>query len=137
MGLFVLLVAGCDTTETNEDPSLIGTWEIVKVEDNQGDRTAVLKASGDLKVQFTQTEYTITFDAVDPSKDQTVRGNYSANDPDNLRLQVSFGGLNIPVTVGYAFTREGDLRLTIGDTIFNLIFGTDYSGDVRLTFRKV
>lgn len=140
----VLLVAaaGCDSTE-NEDLTdaeiLIGSWTVVEVRDEEGDKTDVFE-QGVQAFSATLTaggEYTLVVDFVDPDRqDVPLAGTYTVDEgPNSLTLDV--GPQVIPFT--YDIESEDRIELSVSDQFIEPIFGTQpetYVGTIVFTIER-
>jgi hypothetical protein len=142
LALFVALTSiGCDSNE--DDPTdaeiFIGTWTVVEVHDDEGDKTSIFEegVNNFSATLNTDNTYSLIVDFLDPERtDIPLTGTYTIEPGDMLILRANLGAGELPILFQYDIDSENRIDLTIQDTFVEAIFGTEegtYVGDV--TFR--
>lgn len=145
--LAILLVAGCDSNEEDlSDAELfVGTWTVVRAQDAQGDKTALLNQVGTISVELeADGNFALTFDPV--QGDATVLSNtYTVDEGEDeiiLNAVNPLGEGTIPLHLAYEFDGEDEVMLTIEETTVDIIkvvlpaFAA-FSGQTTLTVQRV
>ena len=143
------LWSGCDSA-SDDDPTdselFVGTWNVVRVEDAQGDQTAVFQQAGDLSITFDEENYTLTFDSADGQNDIELPGPYTVNEATSRLTLTVTNPLGdpptLPVVLVYDFDSDEEMELTVDQVTWLLLeaalasAGVDLQGDVTLTLEK-
>lgn len=139
-----LLVAACDTTEElDESEVFIGSWAVVNLTDEEGDKTAVFQQGVEA---FTATllenksfSLAVDYREVAQRPDQTFTGSYTVDEGANfLTLNVQ-QPIQAALGFQYEIETEDRVKLTISDQLIEGIFQTDpstYAGQVTLTIQR-
>lgn len=144
--LVLLAVAGCDSGDDalrlNAD-FYVGTWDLVRVGDASGDRSAeVLALVDELTVRFdADRSFQLDADFVDlvnqaGQDDLTIEGTYQAQ-PDTRVLVLVVDNLAPPFQV--SATTEDDVTLTAPAIVVEQLLGAlqiDFEGNVTLGIER-
>lgn len=144
--LLAFVVSACDTTEDELDDSevFIGSWTVVEVRDEEGDKTAVFNE--DIDSFSTEIEangdFSLTVDYADQRPTIPLTGTYTIDEDLNaLTLNGEIGGSAVPPLVfDYEIVSENEIELSIDDDWIEAVFGTEpatYVGEVTFTVERV
>lgn len=146
LALFVF--AACDSNDDATDLDvLIGNHTAVKIEDDAGDQTAKFAQIVNAFTVAIRADETyslkIDYNAVAEAAGRTdvaLAGGYSVNESAKT---FTIRGIPIPgssattsVTFDYAIVSDNQVRFTTDAAPFNLILGTAYEGDLKVTVQK-
>lgn len=143
--VFALLLAiaatGCDSEEDlTESEILVGSWTVVEVSDDEGDKTQVFEQGID---DFSATlradgTYSLSVDYVDPQRPSTnLQGTYTVDEGGNDLILVA--GPN-QLSFDYDIESENRIHLSIPEPIVQGVFQTDpdtYAGTITFTVERV
>lgn len=146
--LLLAFAAGCDTTEDSRSEAelFVGSWTLVKVEDTEGDKTALMNQAGKLSIVFkADGKFDLLYDPADGSEDQTLSNTYLVAEATNvltLNATNPFTQAPLPLEVTYDYRSDNEVVLTIPASTV-LLVGTivppfaALKGQAKLTLKRV
>lgn len=134
-----LLVAACDNNELSTFDQFMGTWQVVEIDDDAGDRTPDLDEQGTLSARFnSDSTYAFTF-VSRTDNDTTIRtGTYEL---DERQQSVLLTSDDLGLTFALEYTLQGTRSLTLrtsSDVVnpFFAAFGIQFTGTVVMRMRE-
>lgn len=136
-----LISIGCDSAEDDRSDAeiFIGTWSVVEVSDDEGDKTDVFEEgiqefSATIEADGT---YSLLVDFVDPQRpDVPLQGTYELREGDS---QIILSAGPIDLNFGYDIESDDRIDLSINEVFVQQVFGAQpetYDGTVTFTVAR-